>query len=238
MSKPWTASVIGSQPTLQILYTCTIRYTPKQTPLPPCILCIVWEQNQPCVLLLRMMIACLPRVLISGSHKDQLMQVEVRSNCNGSIQWKISYLHWKSTMENRVLMKWKCWRWWASIPIASICCPQYFIVCNIAHSEYHVTVCYNVYTVIDLEHSQYNWQISSASNTAHSVKHQCSICLQYTELTCGGSIYPHIDALKISTGITYLTAEDSCCVTLRVTVEKYCSKYSTIKATSPSSVIW
>ena len=150
MSKPWTESVIGSQPTLQILYTCTIRYTPKQTPLPPCILCIVWEQNQPCVLLLRMMIACLPRVLISGSHKDQLMQVEVRSNCNGSIQWKISYLHWKSTMENRVLMKWKCWRWWASIPIASICCPQYFIVCNIAHSECHVTVCYNVYTVIDL----------------------------------------------------------------------------------------
>ena len=107
MSKPWTASVIGSQPTLQILYTCTIKYTPKQTPLPPCILCIVWEQNQPCVLLLRMMIACLPRVLISGSHKDQLMQVEVRSNCNGSIQWKISYLQWKSTMENRVLMKWK-----------------------------------------------------------------------------------------------------------------------------------
>ena len=49
------------------------------------------------------------------------------------------------------------------------------------------------------------------------------VSLQCTGLTCGGSIYPHIDALKSSSGIKYLTAEDSCCGTLRVTVEKNCS---------------
>ena len=49
-----------------------------------------------------------------------------------------------------------------------------------------------------------------------------------TGLTCGGSIYHHIDALKSSSAIAYLTAEDSCCGTLRVTVEQYCSNPSRI----------
>ena len=66
------------------------------------------------------------------------------------------------------------------------------------------------------------------------------VALQCTGLTCVAIIYPHIDALKISSGIRYLTAEDSCCGSLRVTVEKNCSNPSRIKYTSitPSSVVW
>ena len=50
------------------------------------------------------------------------------------------------------------------------------------------------------------------------------VALQCTGLTCCGSIYPHIDALKCSSGIAYVTAEDSCCGSPRITVEKYCSR--------------
>ena len=53
--------------------------------------------------------------------------------------------------------------------------------------------------------------------------------LQCTGLTGGGSIYPHIDALQVSTGTKYVTAEDSCCGALRVTVEKYGSNSSRSK---------
>ena len=66
------------------------------------------------------------------------------------------------------------------------------------------------------------------------------VALQYTGLTCGGIIYPYIDALKSSSGIiiTYLTAEDSCCATLRVTVEKYCTRFRRQASINPTSVIW
>ena len=72
--------------------------------------------------------------------------------------------------------------------------------------------------------------------------YRCCV-LQCTGLTCSGSIYPHINALKSSTGIKYFTAEDSCHGTLRVTVEKYCStnKGSTRRkplTISPTSVVW
>ena len=71
----------------------------------------------------------------------------------------------------------------------------------------------------------------------------CTLLFNVPGLTCGGSIYPHIDALKSSSGIKYLTAEDSCCGTLRVTMEKYCStnKWSTRRkplTISPTSVVW
>ena len=49
---------------------------------------------------------------------------------------------------------------------------------------------------------------------------------EHAEFTCGDSIYPHIDALQVSTGIKYVTVEDSCCGSLRVTVETYCSRIS------------
>ena len=52
-----------------------------------------------------------------------------------------------------------------------------------------------------------------------------------TGLTCCVSINPHIEALEVSTGITYCTVEDSCCGSPRVTVEMYCSR-----ASRPSSV--
>ena len=57
-----------------------------------------------------------------------------------------------------------------------------------------------------------------------------------TGLTCGGSIYSHIDSLKNSSGIKYLTAEDSCCVSPRVTVETYCSRRRHISISPPSEV--
>ena len=66
--------------------------------------------------------------------------------------------------------------------------------------------------------------------------YKCCV-LQCTELTCGGSIYPHIDALKNSTGIKYVTAEDSCCGSPRVTVEKYCSRMRRPVSINPSSVV-
>ena len=95
-------------------------------------------------------------------------------------------------------------------------------------------LCATMYTVIDLEHSQYNWQILFLQHfdhtlviffscqlyymskiittyTAHSgykdimKHHACSMCssfsYEYTGLTCGGSIYPHIETLKNSIGI-------------------------------------
>ena len=59
------------------------------------------------------------------------------------------------------------------------------------------------------------------------------VSLQCRGLTCGVSIYPHIEALKVSTGIRYVTVEDSCFGSSRVTVETNCS--TTPK--SPSSVV-
>ena len=51
----------------------------------------------------------------------------------------------------------------------------------------------------------------------------CMLIIPSCRLTCGGSIYSHIDALKVSTTIRYVTVEDSCSGGgLRVTVEKYC----------------
>ena len=57
------------------------------------------------------------------------------------------------------------------------------------------------------------------------------LSLQCTGLTCGDSIYSHIDALFPSTAIKYVTVEDSCCGSPSVTVEMYCSR-----ASRPSSV--
>ena len=63
------------------------------------------------------------------------------------------------------------------------------------------------------------------------------VSLHCTGLTCVGSIYPHIKALKSSIGIKYVTAEDSCCGCPRVTVEDYSSRI--IKSSiSPTSVVW
>ena len=61
------------------------------------------------------------------------------------------------------------------------------------------------------------------------------VALQCTGLTYGGSIYPHIDALQVSNGIKYVTAEDSCCGSPRVTVETYGP--TTNSRNSPSSVV-
>ena len=58
-----------------------------------------------------------------------------------------------------------------------------------------------------------------------------------TGFTCGGSIYPHIDTLKVSTGIKYVTVEDSCCGSPRVTVETYCPRRRNVTI-SPGSVVW
>jgi len=43
---------------------------------------------------------------------------------------------------------------------------------------------------------------------------------QCTGLTSGVSVYPNMEALCYITGIRYVTAEDPCCGTLRVAVEK------------------
>ena len=64
------------------------------------------------------------------------------------------------------------------------------------------------------------------------------VALQCTGLTCSGCIYPHIDALKNSTGIKYLTVEDSCFGSPMVTVEKYCSRMRRYISVNPSSVVW
>jgi len=58
---------------------------------------------------------------------------------------------------------------------------------------------------------------------------------QCTGLTSGTSVYPHIEALCDSTGTRYVTAEDSCCGTLRVAVEIHCSKNCSSKS---SSLVW
>ena len=59
--------------------------------------------------------------------------------------------------------------------------------------------------------------------------------LQCTGLTCSRSIYSQIEALKVSTGIKYVTAEDSCCGCLRVTVETHGP--TTNNRIGPSSVV-
>ena len=52
-------------------------------------------------------------------------------------------------------------------------------------------------------------------------------------LTSGVSVYPHIEAMCYSTGTRYVTAEDSCCGTLRVADENHSSRI----ASSPS-LVW
>ena len=72
---------------------------------------------------------------------------------------------------------------------------------------------------------------------AHKLLLYKLVSLHCTRLTCGGSIYPHIKALKSSSGILHVTPEDSCCVSLRVTVEDYTSGRRRTRS-SPSSVVW
>ena len=57
--------------------------------------------------------------------------------------------------------------------------------------------------------------------------------IQRTELTSGTSVYPYIEALCDSTGVRYVTVEDSCCGTLRVAVENHSSRKGSF-----SSSVW
>ena len=61
---------------------------------------------------------------------------------------------------------------------------------------------------------------------AHRLLPYKRVALQCSGLTCTVCIYPHIEALEVSTTIRYCTAEDSCCGSPRVTVEMYCSRRS------------
>ena len=56
---------------------------------------------------------------------------------------------------------------------------------------------------------------------------------QCTGLTSDTSVYPYIEALCDSIGIRYVTAEDSCCGTLRVADENHSSRIE-----SSPSLVW
>ena len=56
---------------------------------------------------------------------------------------------------------------------------------------------------------------------------------EYTGLTGTVIIYPHIEALYETTGIRYVTMENSCCGTLKVAAENHSSRIL-----SSSSSVW